>query len=76
MAGSLPGARIVFGPANDAASQAGKNFFLPVFRDGGAYLAEYGFSDASGPGLFGSKDELLDSWRRRLAYPDASSTDQ
>ena len=75
VAGSLPGARIVFGTADDAASQSGKNFYLPVFRDDGAYLAEYQFSDASGPGLFGSKDELLDSWRRRLAYPAASATE-
>lgn len=75
VAGSLPGARIIFGPADDAASQSGKNFYLPVFRDGGAYLAEYRFSDSAGPGLFGNKEELLDSWRRRLAYPDTSVTD-
>lgn len=75
VSGSLPGARIVFGDAADAAGQSGKNFFLPVFRDGGAYLAEYRFSSTVGPGLFGNKDELLATWRQRLAIPTPPDPD-
>jgi len=41
--------------------------FLPAARNGYIELVELSFAGASAPGLFGSKDELLSEWRRRVS---------
>ena len=58
---AVHGARVVSGGANAAARS-----FVPAVRNGLVELVELGFRGSSGPGLFGSRDELLSKWRPRL----------
>ena len=64
----LNGARLVFGPPD---SRSANRPFLPAARNGFVEVVELPFSGSSIPGLFGSKDELLADWRRRLGVEDA-----
>ena len=48
---------------------AGGQSYVPAVRNGTVELVELGFHGSSGPGLFGSKDELLGKWRSRLQNP-------
>jgi WD40 repeat protein len=74
---ALTNARMVFGdPERDEAAALGNRFFLPVAADGYPRLAELDFTAASGSGLFGNKETLLEEWRRRLALVPAQSPDE
>jgi subtilisin-like proprotein convertase family protein len=59
----LNGARLVFGPPD---SPTANRPFLPAARNGFVEVVELPFPGSSIPGLFGSKDELLSDWRKRL----------
>ena len=73
---ALANARMVFGdPGIDEAAALGNRFYLPVTADGYPRLAELSFSASHAQGLFGNKDQLLDEWRRRLAFVPAQSSD-
>jgi WD40 repeat protein len=61
---TLSGGRFIFGRDADA---AGSRFYLPVAGGHFLNLAPTSFSGGSNAGLFGSREELLDDWRRRLA---------
>jgi len=58
---AIHGARVVSGSPD-----AGDRTYIPAVRNGFVELFELGFRGSSGPGLFGSKRELLDNWRPRL----------
>ncbi|MGI9231989.1 MAG: WD40 repeat domain-containing protein, partial [Woeseiaceae bacterium] len=58
---AIHGARVVAGIPD-----AGDRTYVPAVRNGFVELVELGFRGSSGPGLFGSKDELLNQWRPRL----------
>ena len=58
------GSRIVVADAR-AGAQANR-IFQPAARKGFVELVELGFTGSSVPGLFGSRDELLDYWLLRL----------
>ena len=59
----LQGARIVYAsPGSGQAMRA----YLPAARNGFVELVELAFPGSSTPALFGSKDELLAEWKRRL----------
>jgi WD40 repeat protein len=74
---ALANARMVFGdPELDEAAALGNRFFLPVAADGYPRLAELSFALTDGPGLFGSKDSLLEEWQRKLAFVPAQGPDQ
>ena len=74
---ALANARMVFGdPELDEAAALGNRFYLPVAADGYPRLAELSFALTEGPGLFGSRESLLEEWRRKLAFVPAQSTDQ
>jgi hypothetical protein len=62
----LIGAGIVFGDTQVLAQRDGSEFYLPVARGGLAHLLHFRFDDATGAGLFGNREELLDLWRHRL----------
>ena len=64
---AVHGARVVTGGAG-----SGGHNYVPAVRNGTVELVELGFHGASGPGLFGSKDELLGIWRPRLRSPAAA----
>ncbi len=61
---AIHGARVVTGKPG-----AGGRSYVPAVRNGTVELVELGFRGLSGPGLFGSKDELLGKWRPRLRSP-------
>jgi len=65
---AMHGASIVVGegPANDV--------HVPVARAGSVSLRRMQFSANEGPGLFGSKDELLLDWRVRLGLATEPAT--
>lgn len=65
---AMHGASIVVGagPANDV--------HVPVARAGSVSLRRMQFSANEGPGLFGSKDELLLDWRARLGLATEPAT--
>jgi len=64
---ALHGGQIVFGaPGTNLASRA----FVPAARGGFVELVELSFPGSSGEGLFGSREELLLEWQRRLAAPE------
>jgi hypothetical protein len=68
---------MVFGdPQQDQAAALGNRFFLPVAADGYPRLAELNFTATTGPGLFGTRKELLDEWRRKLAIVTAQGPDE
>jgi hypothetical protein len=74
---ALAGSRIVFGDAEqDEAAALGNRFFLPVAGNGYPRLAELSFTSSDMPGLFGTREELLDEWSRRLAFVAAQSADE
>jgi len=61
---SLDRGSIVFGaPGSDKANRA----YVPAARNGFVELVELSFPGASGSGLFGAADELLEEWQTRLA---------
>jgi hypothetical protein len=63
----LNSAQMVFGDAaTDEAAVLGNRVFLPVADDDFIRLAELNFTDLKGPGLFGSKDALIEEWNRKL----------
>lgn len=65
---ALHSSRIVFGDTSaDNAVALANRIFLPVAGDGFVQLAELSFAAVRGPGLFGSKDRLIDEWNRKLA---------
>jgi len=74
---SLRSARMVFGDsaANESAA-LGNLLYLPVAGDGQARLAKLSFVSAGGAGLFGSKEELLEEWRSKLALVPAQSPNE
>jgi hypothetical protein len=73
----LPGARMVFGdPSANRSAAVGGTVYLPVAGDGQARLAELNFASSRGAGLFGSKDELLEDWRDRLAFVPAQGANE
>ncbi|MGI9247508.1 MAG: proprotein convertase P-domain-containing protein, partial [Woeseiaceae bacterium] len=55
------GARIVSGSAG-----AANRPYIPAVRNDSVKLVELSFVGSSNPGLFGSKDKLLNEWRPRL----------
>ncbi|MGB5722042.1 MAG: AAA-like domain-containing protein [Woeseiaceae bacterium] len=61
------GARVVVGGPDGR-----DRTYVPAVRNGLVELVELGFRGSSGPGLFGSKDELLNTWRSRLQSAAAS----
>jgi WD40 repeat protein len=74
---ALDGARVVFGdPGANSAAALGGRLFLPVAAEGYARLAELSFSASQGAGLFGNKDQLLEEWRRKLAFVTTQSSDE
>ncbi len=58
---AIHGASVVSGGPN-----AADRSYVPAVRNGFVELVELGFRGSSGPGLFGSRDELLGKWRPRL----------
>jgi WD40 repeat protein len=64
----LQGARIVFGTG-----EAARRAYLPAERNGVVDLVELAFPGSSHTGLFGNREELLDEWRVRLAYPGSGA---
>jgi WD40 repeat protein len=63
----LNSAQMVFGDAaTDEAAVLGNRVFLPVADDDFIRLAELNFTDLKGPGLFGSKDALIEEWNRKF----------
>ncbi len=58
---AIHGASVVSGGPN-----AADRTYVPAVRNGFVELVELGFRGSSGPGLFGSRDELLGKWRPRL----------
>lgn len=62
---ALHGARTVTGNSGDT-RYTGSRVYVPAVRNGFVELVELGFSGSSNPGLFGSKEELLDEWLPRL----------
>jgi len=62
---ALHGARTVSGNPGDN-SYTGSRVYVPAVRNGFVELVELGFSGSSNPGLFGTKEELLDEWLPRL----------
>lgn len=74
---ALANARMVFGdPEVDQGAALGNRFYLPVAADGYPRLAELSLSASHAQGLFGNKDQLLEEWRRRLAFVPAQSPDE
>jgi hypothetical protein len=61
---AVHGSRIVVADAR-AGAQANR-IYQPAARNGFVELVELGFAGSSVPGLFGSRDELLDYWLLRL----------
>jgi WD40 repeat protein len=75
----LAGASMVFGdPREDAAVLWGARLFLPMAGDDFLRLQEVDFSAASGTGLFGNREQLLQEWQTRLglALVAPESSDQ
>ena len=73
----LRSARMVFGdPADNGSAALGNTLFLPVAGDGQARLAELNFASSRGAGLFGSKDDLLEEWRDKLALVPAQGPNE
>ncbi len=64
---ALNGAGLVFGGRTTGGRMTAGDFMLPVLRDAYPTIQAFRFSDSSGPGLFGNREELLTEWRRRLA---------
>ena len=62
---ALRGARTVTGNP-DINAKVGGRLYVPAVRNGFVELVELGFRGSSRPGLFGSKDELLQEWLPRL----------
>ena len=62
---AIHGAAVITGSSQGAAAAANR-LYLPAARNGFVELVELGFRGSSNPGLFGSKDELLDEWLPRL----------
>ena len=60
----LHGANIVNG---NGTSVSQNQSFLPILRNGFIELFELSFGDPTQPGLFGSRQELLDEWRPRVS---------
>lgn len=58
---------IVFGEPQDPSMSAGGAFDLVVRRGGRVQIERLRFGDTDGPGLFGNKNELIESWRAKLA---------
>jgi WD40 repeat protein len=66
--------RIVFGTTGaDRKASSGGRMYLPVIGNGFVQLTQLNFVGGKGPGLFGSKDQLLDEWRDRLGLNDDES---
>ncbi len=65
----IHGARVVTGTAGAA---AGNRIYVPAVRNGFVELVELGFRSTQGPGLFGSREELLEKWQSRLLSPAVS----
>ena len=66
--------RIVFGTtAVDRKASSRGRMYLPVIGNGFVHLTQLNFVGGKGPGLFGSKDQLLDEWRDRLGLNDDES---
>ena len=69
---ALGSAHMIFGNTEaDKVAAAGYRVYLPVAGDSEVRLAELNFATLQGTGLFGSKDQLLEDWRRRLGYTSA-----
>lgn len=64
----LDSARMVFGNSLNEAAVSGNRVYLPVAGDDFLRLAELDFVTIQGPGLFGSRQALLEEWRRKLGY--------
>ena len=62
---SLNGAGIVRGDGTPE-SQVGRRMFLPAAGNGFIDFVELSFGGSSVTGIFGSRDELLAEWRRRI----------
>ncbi len=62
---ALRGAKTVTGNPELNAKMGGR-LFVPAVRNGFVELVELGFRGSSAPGLFGSRDELLQEWLPRL----------
>ena len=62
---ALSGGRMVNGQTNNGRSTANRTY-MPIARNGQVELYELGFDAASGPTLFGSKEELLQEWVPKL----------
>ncbi len=62
---ALRGARTVTGNP-ELNAKVGSRLYVPAVRNGFVELVELGFRGSSRPGLFGSKDELLQEWLPRL----------
>jgi WD40 repeat protein len=63
----LPGASLVFGDTKtDRAATLADRVYLPVAGDGIVRLESLDFVEIPGPGLFGTREELLAEWRNRL----------
>ena len=64
----LQGAGIVFGSGD-----ARRRVFVPAARNGFVEMVELPFAGAASPGLFGSREELLEDWRGRLGVEAAAA---
>ena len=75
---ALAGSRIVFGQMgpNDEAASLGNRFYFPVADSDYPRLAEMNFAQTASPGLFGSREELLAEWERRLAFVATQGPDE
>ena len=60
---ALAGSRILYGETPDA---RGRTVFVPIADAGFVRIAELAFGSSAAPGLFGSREELLDEWRTKL----------
>jgi WD40 repeat protein len=67
----LNGARIVFGPPD---TPTANRPFLPAARNGFLEIVELPYPGSSSPGLYGSRDELLAEWSRRLGVESGENS--
>ena len=68
---ALSSAKIVFGEPDDNGAATGQRFYVPVAGNDFMRLAKLEFSTPSDPGLFGTREELLEEWRRKLGLTSA-----
>jgi len=68
------GPRAMHGAGIMVGAGPGNDVYVPIARAGSVGLRRLQFPASEGPGLFGSKDELLHEWRTRLGLAPEGAT--